>query len=145
MMIRGKELALSVLAVGTAAVAGYVLHSGQQTDCPSRSKANLGARIIAREDVPRGVTVVESTSQRLEEIPGARRVVERAIRADADEEWAHVTIEHEGAWSVVDAVRGSLPYYDGKHGEYNGVYIQYDGRFVVLDAFGWARLEEPLQ
>ena len=55
-----------------------------------------------------------------------------------------VTLERDGAWSVVDAVRDSLPYYDGDAGEYNGVYVRYGDRIVVLDAIGWARLEEPL-
>ncbi|SDK78876.1 hypothetical protein [Natronorubrum texcoconense] len=144
MMIRGKELALSVLAVGTAAVAGYVLHAGQRTDRPSRSKADLGARVIGHEEVPRGATVVDISSQRLGDIPGARRAIDRAVRNDAREEWEHLTIDHEGAWSVVDAVRGSLPYHDGNGCEYNGVYVRYDDRIVVLDAIGWARLEEPL-
>ncbi|WP_436345874.1 hypothetical protein [Natronorubrum sp. FCH18a] len=144
MMIRGKELALSVLAVGTAAAAGYVLHSGQRTDCPSRSKADLGARVVGSEEVPRGATVVDITSQRLSDIPGARRAIDRAVRNDAREKWEHITIDHEGAWSVVDAVRGSLPYHDGNGGEYNGVYVRYNDHIVVLDAIGWARLEEPL-
>ncbi|NUB89691.1 hypothetical protein HTZ84_19625 [Haloterrigena sp. SYSU A558-1] len=144
MMIRGKEMALSLLAVGTAAVAGYALRSGQRTDSPSRSKANLGARIIGRDEVPDGATVVDSTSQRLAEIPGARRAIDRAVRNDAREEWEHVTIDRDGAWSVVDTVRGSLPYYSGSGGEYNGVYVHYNDRIVVLDAIGWARLEEPL-
>lgn len=144
MMIRGKEMALSLLAVGTAAVAGYVLRSGQRTESPSRSKADLGARVVDREAVPDDATVVDVTSQRLGDIPGARRAIERAVRNDARDEWEHVTLDREGAWSVVDTVRGSLPYYDGSGGEYNGVYVHYRGRIVVLDAIGWARLEEPL-
>ena len=145
MMIRGKEMALSLLAVGTAAVAGYVLHSGQRTDSPSRSKADLGARIVDHHEVPEGATVVDSTSQRLGDIPGARRAIDRAVRNDARDEWEHVTLDRDGAWSVVDTVRGSLPYYDGNGGEYNGVYVHHDDRIVVLDAIGWARLEEPMQ
>ena len=144
MMIRGKEMALSLLAVGTAAVAGYVLRSGQRTDSPSRSKADLGARIVDHHEVPEGATVVDISSQRLGEIPGARRAIKRAVRNDAREEWEHVTLDRDGAWSIVDTVRGSLPYYDGSGGEYNGVYVHYNDRIVVLDAIGWARLEEPL-
>ena len=144
MMIRGKDMALSLLAVGTAAAAGYVLRSGQRTDSPSRSKADLGARIVDHHEVPVDATVVDITSKRLSDIPGARRAIERAVRNDARDEWEHVTLEREGAWSVVDTVRGSLPYYDGSGAEYNGVYVRHDDRIVVLDAIGWARLEEPL-
>ncbi|MDQ2051027.1 hypothetical protein RBH26_11100 [Natronolimnohabitans sp. A-GB9] len=144
MMIRGKEMALSLLAVGAAAVAGYVLRSGQEVDRPSRSKADLGARIVGHDEVPDGVTLVDATSQRLAEIPGARRAIERAVRNDARKEWEHVTLERDGAWSVVDTIRESLPYYDGSSHEYNGVYVRYGDHVVVLDAIGWARLEEPL-
>ena len=143
-MIRGKEMALSLLAVGTAAVAGYVLHSGQRADCSSRSKADLGARIVGHDEVPDTATVVDITSERLGKIPGARRAIDRAVRNDAREEWEHVTLEREGAWSVVDTVRGSLPYYDDDGRFYNGVYVRYNDRIVVLDAIGWAKLEEPL-
>ncbi|MXV64555.1 hypothetical protein GS429_21260 [Natronorubrum sp. JWXQ-INN-674] len=144
MMIRGKEMALSLLAVGTAAAAGYVLRSGTRERSPSKSKADLGARVIGRGEVPAEATVVDITSQRLGKIPGARRAINRAVRNDAREEWEHVTLERDGAWSVVDTVRGSLPYYDGDGSEYNGVYIRYNEQIVVLDAIGWARLEEPL-
>ena len=143
-MIRGKEMALSLLAVGTAAVAGYVLHAGQRSECTSRSKADLGARIVGHDQVPDGATVVDITAERLGEIPGARRAIDRAVRNDAREEWEHVTLEREGAWSVVDTVRGSLPYYNGNGSTYNGVYVRYNDRVVVLDAIGWAKLEEPL-
>ncbi|WP_207891108.1 hypothetical protein [Natrarchaeobius oligotrophus] len=143
-MLRGKDMALSLLAVGTAAVAGYVLRSSRTRTGDSRSKADLGARIVAREEIPADATVVDASSRRLEEIPGARRAIERAVRNGAREEWEHVTLERSGAWSVVDAVRGSLPYYDGTDGEYNGVYVRYEDRFLVLDAIGWARLEDPL-
>ncbi|QSX00258.1 hypothetical protein [Haloterrigena alkaliphila] len=145
MMIRGKDMALSLLAVGTAAVAGYVLHSEQRTKRPSRSKANLGARIVARDAVPEDATVVDVSSQRLSDIPGARRAIDRAVRNDARDEWEHVTLDRDGAWSVVDTVRGSLPYYADADGAYNGVYVHYGDHIVVLDAIGWAHLEEPLQ
>lgn len=144
MMIRGREMALSLLAVGTAAVAGYVLRSGQRPTRPSRSKADLGARVVGHDEVPDGATVVDITSQRLGDIPGARRAIDRAVRNDACDEWEHVTLEREGAWSVVDTVRSSLPYHSGTGGEYNGVYVRYNDRIVVLDAIGWAHLEEPL-
>lgn len=143
-MIRGKDMALSLLAVGTAAVAGYVLRSEQSTAQTSRSKADLGARVVGPEDVPDDATVVDASTQRLGEIPGARQALDRAVRHGAREEWEHVTLERDGAWSVVDRIRQTLPYYDGDGDEYNGVYVQYNDRIVVLDAIGWARLEEPL-
>ena len=145
MMIRGKELALSALAVGAAAVVGYALRSSQQVDHTSRSKADLGARIVDHDEVPAEATIVDGASRRLRDIPGARRAIDRAVRNKAHDEWEHVTIEHDGAWSVVDSIRGSLPYHDGDQTEYNGVYVHSGDRIVVLDAIGWARLEEPLQ
>ena len=145
MMIRGKDIALSLLAVGTAAVAGYVLRSEQSQPSAARSKADLGARIVDSHEVPGDATVVDASSRRLDEIPGARRALDRAVSNDAREEWEHVTLERDGAWSVVDRVRGALPYYEGGGGEYNGVYVRYGDHVVVLDAIGWARLQEPLQ
>ncbi|WP_408956904.1 hypothetical protein [Natrinema sp. 74] len=144
-MIRGKDMAISLLAVGTAAVAGYVLQSEQSTSRLSRSKANLGARLIGPEAVPNDATVVDASAQRLGEIPGARRALDRAVRNGARNEWEHVTLERDGAWSVVDRIRESLPYYDADDGAYNGVYVRYDERIVILDAIGWARLEEPIR
>ncbi|MGQ3411309.1 hypothetical protein ACT4ML_03475 [Natrinema sp. LN54] len=143
-MIRGKDMALSLLAVGTAAVAGYVLHSEQSAARTSRSKANLGARVIESEDVPDDAIVVDASAQRLGEIPGARRALDQAIRHGAHEEWEHITLERDGAWSVVDSIRQTLPYYDADGDEYNGVYVRYNDRIVVLDAIGWAHLEEPI-
>ncbi|PCR91491.1 hypothetical protein [Natrinema ejinorense] len=143
-MVRGKDLALSLLAVGMAAVAGYVLRSEQSAARTSRSKANLGARVIVPEDVPADATVIDASAQRLGEIPGARRALDRAIHNSARDEWEHVTLERDGAWSIVDRIRQTLPYYDADDDEYNGVYVQYDDRIVVLDAIGWAHLEEPI-
>lgn len=143
MMFRGKGMALSLLAVGTAAAAGYVLQSERSRNGTARSKANLGARIVG--EVPDGATVIDASARRLAEIPGARTALERAIHNNARDEWEHVTLERDGAWSIVDAIRDSLPYYDADRGEYNGVYVQYDDRVIVLDAIGWARLEEPIQ
>lgn len=143
-MIRGKDMALSLLAVGTAAAAGYVLRSEQSAANTSRSKADLGARVVGPEDVPDDATVVDASAQRLGEIPGARQALDRAVRNGAREEWEHVTLERDGAWSVVDRVRQTLPYYDADGNEYNGVYVQYNDRIVVLDAIGWAHIEEPL-
>ncbi|RQG91081.1 hypothetical protein [Natrarchaeobius chitinivorans] len=137
-------MALPLLAVGTAAVVGYALRSSHTHEESARSKADLGARIVGADDVPLDATVVEASSRRLDEIPGARRAIQRAIRNGAREEWEHVTLERDGAWSVVNAIRESLPYYDGNDSEYNGVYVHYDDRFIVLDAIGWARLEDPL-
>ncbi|WP_254762029.1 hypothetical protein [Natrinema marinum] len=144
-MIRGKDMAITLLAVGTAAVAGYVLHTEQSETYTSRSKADLGARLIRSEDVPADAVVVDASAQRLGEIPGARRALDRAVRNGARNEWEHITIERDGAWSVVDRIRESLPYYDGDDNAYNGVYVRYNDRIVVLDAIGWARLEDPIQ
>lgn len=143
-MIRGKDMALSLLAVGTAAVAGYVLSSEQATAQTSRSKANLGARVVGPEDVPDDATVVDVSARRLGEIPGAREALDRAVRNGAREEWEHVTLDRDGAWSVVDRIRQTLPYYDADGDGYNGVYVRYNDRVLVLDAIGWARLEEPI-
>ncbi len=141
-MIRGTDVALSLLVVGTAAAAGYVLQ-GRRRDAAARSKAEVGARVVDRSEVPPETTVVDVSSRRLREIPGARRAIDRAVRADADEEWAHVTLDREDAWSVVDALRRSLPYHDGDGDEYNGVYVRYGDHVIVLDAIGWARVEGP--
>lgn len=143
-MIRGKDMAISLLAVGSAAVAGYVFRSEQSETSTSRSKADLGARLVAPADVPADATIVDASARRLGEIPGARRALDRAVRNGARDEWEHITLEHDGAWSVVDRIRQSLPYYDGDTGAYNGVYVRYNDRIVVLDAIGWAHLEEPI-
>lgn len=142
MTIRGKDLALSLLAVGTAAAAGYVLRAGCKRREDARSKANLGARIV--DEIPDGATVVDVSSRRLGEIPGARRAIDRAVNNGAREEWEHVTLEDDGAWDTVDRIRRSLPYHDADGTDYNGVYVQYNDHVVVLDAIGWARIEEPL-
>ncbi|WP_276255626.1 hypothetical protein [Halomontanus rarus] len=144
MMIRGKDVAMSMLAVGTAAIAGYVLRNGQSRTSHARSKADVGARIISETEVPADATVVDVSSRRLRELPGARRAIKRAVSNDAREEWEHVTLETNGAWEVVDGIRRSLPYHDGDDGEYNGVYVRYGSSIVVLDAIGWAHVEEPL-
>lgn len=143
-MIRGKDMAVSLLAVGTAAVAGYVFRSERSETSASRSKADLGARLVDSTDVPDDATVVDASARRLGEIPGARRALDRAVRNDARDEWEHITLEQDGAWSVVDRIRQSLPYYDADGGAYNGVYVRYNDRIVVLDAIGWAHLEEPI-
>ena len=142
-MIRGRDVALPLLAVGTAAVAGYLLQTERARDVRARTKADVGARIVDPTEIPHDATIVDVSSRRLRELPGVRRALDRAVRYDAREEWEHVTLERDGAWSVVDAIRRSLPYYDGTQTEYNGVYVKYDDRVVVLDAIGWARLEEP--
>lgn len=144
-MIRGKDMAISLLAVGSAAVAGYVLRSERTGTCTSRSKADLGARLVGPADVPDDAIVVDASARRLGEIPGARRALDRAIRNGARDEWEHITLESDGAWSVVDRIRQSLPYYSADTGSYNGVYVRYNDRIVVLDAIGWAHLEEPIQ
>ncbi len=142
-MIRGKEVALSLLVVGTAAAAGYVFRSSaRRRRLRGRSKASIGARIV--EEVPHEATVVDISNDQLRDLPSARRAIDRAISNDAREEWEHVTLEREGAWMVVDALRRSLPYYENDDRRYNGVYVRYDDRIVVLDAIGWARIEEPV-
>lgn len=145
-MLRRNDLALSVLVVGAAAAAGYALRSRStrsRTDRDSRT-ADVGARIVDRTEVPTGAMVVDAASSRLAEIPGARRAIVRAVRNDAREEWEHVTLHRDGAWSVVDAVRDSPPYHDGDDDELNGVFVCYGDRIVVLDAIGWAQLERPV-
>ncbi|MFA9416964.1 hypothetical protein [Natrinema sp. HArc-T2] len=144
-MIRGKEMVFSLLAVGTAAVAGYVLRSERSRTAASRSKADLGARLVSPTEVPADATVVDASARRLGEIPGARRALDRAVRNGARDEWEHITLERDGAWSIVDRIRESLPYYESDTDAYNGVYVRYNDRIVVLDAIGWARLEEPIQ
>ena len=142
MTIRGKDLALSVLAVGTAAVVGYFLQGRSTRQRGGRVKADVGARIVT--DVPDDATVVDVSSRRLRELPLADTVIQRALSDDAREEWANATLEHDHAWEVVDALRRSLPYYEGDGSVYNGVYVRCDDRVVVLDAIGWARIEEPV-
>ncbi|MFP8955142.1 hypothetical protein ACLI4Y_00300 [Natrialbaceae archaeon A-CW3] len=145
MMIRGKDIAVSMLVVGTAAAAGYLLRSRGRSPAGARSKADVGARIV--EEIPENATVVDSSSRRLRALPGVGRAISRAIRNDAREEWEHVTLEREGSWEIVDALRRSLPYYESDGDGYNGVYVRHEGRIVVLDAIGWARVEEeePVQ
>ncbi|MCU4926151.1 hypothetical protein OB905_09175 [Halobacteria archaeon AArc-dxtr1] len=143
MMIRGKDVAFSLLVVGTAAAAGYVLQSGRTADRTARSKADIGARIVDR--VPANATVVDVSHEYFTRRPSLREAIERAVRTDAREQWANVTVERDGAWSVVDAIRTALPYHEGDGTEYNGVYVRCGDRVVVLNAIGWARVEEPLR
>ncbi len=140
-MRNGRMLGLSLLAVGAAAVAGYAIRKGGSRESIARAQASLGARIV--EDVPSTATVVDVSSRRLEEIPGARRAVDRAVSAGSVDDWVEITFADEDAWSVVDSLRGALPYYNGTMGEYNGVYVRADDRIVVIDAVGWANVEEP--
>ncbi len=144
MMIRGKGMALSLLAVGTAAAAGYVLRSSRTRARDGQTRADVGARIVEEKEIPDDATVVDVSSRRLQDLPAAGEAIERAVRNDARDEWEHVTLERDDAWHVVDALRASLPYHDADGAEYNGVYVHCDGRVVVLDAFGWVRLEEPI-
>lgn len=139
-MRNGRALGLSLVAVGAAAVAGYVLRTGRSRPSIARVEASIGARMV--EEVPATATVVDVSSTRLREIPGAKRAIERAVEAGADD-WVEVTFADRDAWSVVDSLRGALPYYDGDAGEYNGVYVSAGERVVVVDAVGWAELEEP--
>ncbi|AGB15173.1 hypothetical protein Halru_0540 [Halovivax ruber XH-70] len=139
MMGRGRTLGLSALVVGAAALVGFALQVGRRRQ-RAHVQASIGARIV--EEVPQAATVVDSTSRRLQEIPGATHAIERAVASDDDASWAEVTFTDESAWSVVDTLRETVPYYDGDDGEYNGVYVRWGDRIVVLDAVGWARLEE---
>ena len=143
MILRGKNVALSLLAVGVAAVAGYLLRSRGGDRATGQPKADVGARIV--EDIPAEATVIDASSERLRELPGVGRAIRRAIRYEARDEWEHVTLEREGAWDIVDGLRRSLPYYESDDDAHNGVYVRYDDRVVVLDAIGWARMEEPVQ
>lgn len=142
MTIRGKDVALSLLAVGTAAAVGYFLQ-GRRGRRGGRIKADVGARIVT--EVPEDATVVDVSSRRLRELPLADTLIRRALSNDARDEWVNATLEHDRAWEVVDALRRSLPYYEGDGMAYNGVYVRCDDRVVVLDAIGWAHLEEPIQ
>ncbi|QLK27585.1 hypothetical protein HYG81_08275 [Natrinema zhouii] len=144
-MIRGKDMAIPLLAVGTAAVASYVLRSERTASGTSRSKADLGARLIGPADVPDDARIVDASARRLGEIPGAQQALDRAVRNGARDEWEHITLESDGAWSVVDRIRQSLPYHNADTGSYNGVYVRYNDRIVVLDAIGWAHLEDPIR
>ena len=141
-MLRGKDIALSLLVVGSAAAAGYVLRAGRGATPTSKSQASIGARLV--DEIPSDATIVDVSSRRLGEIPRARRTIDRAIRSDAHDEWAHETIDDDRAWTVVDEIRSSLPYYEGSDMEYNGVYVHVNGQVVVLDAIGWAQFEEPV-
>ncbi|WP_394348633.1 hypothetical protein [Halovivax sp.] len=138
-MRRGRKLGLSVLAVGAAALAGYVVRSERPTREPTRARASIGARIV--EEVPPSATVVDVSSRRLGEIPGARRAIDRAVSADDRDRWTEVTFSDDDAWSVVDALRGSLPYHEADDEGYNGVYVKHGEDIVVIDAVGWARVE----
>ena len=142
-MINGKDVAVSLAVVGTAAVAGYVLRWRARPVTGGRSKADVGARIV--EEVPDGATVIDSSSRRLRRLPGVGRAIRRAIRNDARDEWEHVTLEREGSWEIVDALRRSLPYYEDDDARYNGVYVRHNDCVVVLDAIGWARVEPEQQ
>lgn len=138
-MLRGKEIALSVLVVGAAAAAGYVLQSGRGRESDTRARASVGARVV--EEAPADAVVVDVSSRRLGDIPGARQVIDRAADADAREGWVQVTLSEIGAWETVDSLRRSLPYHEADGTGYNGVYVRCGSRTVVLDAIGWARIE----
>lgn len=142
MNVRGRDVAASLLVVGTAAAAGYVIQRGRDRAEHGPSSAEVGARIVEREEVPVGATVVDASSRRLRELPGVGRAIDRAIADGAREEWAGVEIDREGAWEVVGALQRSLPYYEADRGGYNGVYVACEDRVVVVDAIGWARVEE---
>ena len=142
-MLRGKEIALSVLAVGTAVAAGIVLRTGFGSQSNDRARASIGARVV--EKVPSEATVVDVSSRRLRHISGARQVIERAVSEGANEEWAEVTLHEDGAWETVDMLRRSLPYHDAAGTGYNGVYVRCGSRIVLLDAVGWERIEEVPQ
>lgn len=143
MTIRGKDVALSLLAVGTATAVGYMLRAGQHRSSAATSNADVGARIV--EDIPDGATVIDTSSDRLRDIPGVQTAIKRAIANDARDEWEHVTLEQTGAWRIVDHIRRRLPYHDSTAGDYNGVYVRHKDRVVVLDAIGWARVKQPPQ
>ena len=142
MVFRGKDVALSLLTVGAAAAVGYVLRSGRSRD-DGKPRADIGARVVT--EVPADAAVVDVSSRRLEKLPVVRRAIERALEADAGEEWEHVTLESRDAWRVVDALREAEPYYEADGASYNGIYVRCDDRIVVVDAIGWARVPEPFQ
>lgn len=142
MNVRGRDVAVSLLVVAGAAAAGYAVQRGQGRTEHGPSSAEVGARVLDPGEVPIGATVVDASSRRLRELPGVGRAIDRAIADDAREEWASVGIDREGAWKVVDALQRALPYHEADRGGYNGVYVACDDRVVVVDAIGWARVEE---
>ena len=143
MVIRGNGMALSVLAVGTAAVAGYLYRNrASRARQDTRSKADVGARIV--DEAPEDATVVNVNDRRLRSIPGVGSALARALKRNAQEEWAHVTLDDNEAWTVVDRLRQSLPYYDADGDGYNGVYVRCGTHVVVIDAIGWVEIEDPL-
>lgn len=144
MLIRGKDVALSLLVVGTAAAVGYVLTADRTGDESGRSKADVGARIVDPADVPVDVTILRASDDRIQQVPLLRQAIDRALRSGAHDEWAHIMVDCDGAWSVVDAIRTRFPYHESDGAGYNGVYVRCDDRIVVIDAIGWAKVEEPL-
>ena len=140
-MVRGKDVALSLLTVGAAAAVGYLFSSGRGRN-DGTPRADIGARVVS--EVPAEAAVVDASSRRLTELPAVREVISRALEAEG-EEWKHVSLESKEAWQVVDALRESEPYYEGDGTAYNGIYVRCDDRIVVVDAIGWARVPEPFQ
>lgn len=134
-------MALSLLTVGAAAAVGYLFRSGRGRN-DGKPRADVGARVVS--EVPAEAAVVDVSSRRLAALPAVLEVVSRALEAD-EEGWQQVNLEADDAWQVVDAVRGSAPYYQGDGTAYNGIYVRCDDRVVVVDAIGWARVPEPFQ
>ena len=140
-MRRGRKYGLSVFVVAGAAIVGYLLSNDRGSRAATRARASVAARIV--DDVPSTATVVDVSSRRLREIPGAQRAIDRAVSIEDSDRWTEVTFEDDDAWSIVDTLRNSLPYYDADGTGYNGVYVRHGDQVVVLDAVGWARTERP--
>lgn len=139
---RRSRFVISLLSVAIAATVGYLIRSIRKRSDSVTTKADVGARIVS--EVPHDVTVIDVSSKRLRTLPGVLRAIDKAVRNDASERWAHVTLESERAWELADALRESLPYYETSGPEYNGVYVKCNDRIIVLDAIGWAKTERYL-
>lgn len=133
-----KRLLLSAVAVGSAAVFGYI---GQRRRRPSAPKSETHVRATVVDEAPAGATVVDVDD--LDRVPVARSVVRRALRSGARDEWVTVAVESDAAGEIVDIVRHELPYYTADGPAPEGVYVRHDRALVVINAAGWVLLDPP--
>ena len=140
-MAADRHIGFALAVTALAALAGYVARRGRRARDPASVEGRLGARIV--DEVPHSATVVDASSKGLDEIPGARRAIDRAFNHGGTDRWVELSLAGDAAARVVDAIREATPYYEGRGGEYNGLYVRCEDRVVVLDAIGWARFDEP--